>query len=153
MPPLTLGLNFFELWVLRLTCLARMRLYNQVSSECGGLFSVLEATGPPSAKQRLLSSMVPFELEALRCRMRYWASDAYGYLDELSLLLVKCKQQWREASQPEIKSVWKERGARTSLMIASQLIEMKVSLFGVIIAATYVLPGNHLCLKYAQIDQ
>jgi len=59
-----------------------------------------------------------------------------GYLDALSALLRKCKRKTKEASAitqvesevQEMKDMWKERGARVSLVLASQLVEMKVSL-------------------------
>lgn len=57
-----------------------------------------------------------------------------GYLDALSALLRKCKRKTKEASAitpvesevQEMKDMWKERGARVSLILASQLVEMKV---------------------------
>lgn len=57
-----------------------------------------------------------------------------GYLDALSALLRKCKRKTKEVSTitqvesevQEMKDMWKERGARVSLILASQLVEMKV---------------------------
>ncbi|KAJ3912107.1 hypothetical protein F5877DRAFT_93653 [Lentinula edodes] len=87
------------LWYLRLACLSRLRLFNQTSVECSNLFSVLNALG--------------------------W--DHMGYLDAHNALLRKCKLKARKApkSDPTINSMWKKRGARVSLIIASQLCEMR----------------------------
>ena len=50
-----------------------------------------------------------------------------GYLDVLSALLKKCRIKCRESgSDPTLVPMWKERGARVCLIIASQMIEMKV---------------------------
>jgi hypothetical protein len=51
-----------------------------------------------------------------------------GYLDTLNALLSKCRNNARSApSEDSITiSMWKERGARVCLIIASQMVEMKV---------------------------
>ncbi|KAJ4481836.1 hypothetical protein C8R41DRAFT_922182 [Lentinula lateritia] len=115
------------LWYLRLACLSRLRLFNQTSVECSNLFSVLNAVEAPEAKSWLFEKLLPFELEVMYVRLKYWAGDHMGYLDALNALLRKCKLKARKApkSDPTISSMWKERGARVSLIIASQLCEMK----------------------------
>jgi hypothetical protein len=50
-----------------------------------------------------------------------------GYLDALNVLLGKCRTKARLAkSDVATQAMWKERGARICLIIASQLVEMKV---------------------------
>jgi hypothetical protein len=71
--------------------------------------------------------LLPFELEVLQTRLKYWAGDSMGYLDALYALLMKCKIKSRQAkSEATISGMWKERGARVCLIIASQFLEMKV---------------------------
>ncbi|KAJ3770031.1 hypothetical protein FB446DRAFT_692775 [Lentinula raphanica] len=115
------------LWYLRLACLSRLRLFNQTSVECTNLFSVLNSVEPREAKIYLFDKLLPFELEVMYVRLRYWAGDHMGYLDALQVLLRKCQIKARRApkSDPTTSSMWKERGARVSLIIASQLCEMK----------------------------
>jgi hypothetical protein len=55
-----------------------------------------------------------------------------GYLDALSVLLKKCKRKAREARDTkegdlaqDVRDMWKERGSRVCLILASQLVEMK----------------------------
>ncbi|KAJ3799311.1 hypothetical protein GGU11DRAFT_815405 [Lentinula aff. detonsa] len=124
------------LWYLRLACLSRLRLFNQTSVECTNLFSVLNSVEPQEARAWLFSRLLPFELEVMYVRLRYWAGDHMGYLDALNALLRKCKLKARMAprSDPTTSAMWKERGARVILIIASQLCEMKE--FG---AATKIL--------------
>lgn len=90
--------------------------------------------------------MLPFELHVLRAKTKYWAGDHMGYLDELSSLLGWCRSMSKKAcvgitktspvarptkSKSKVKrdeeavGMWKERGARIILIMASQLIEMK----------------------------
>ncbi|KZT09985.1 uncharacterized protein LAESUDRAFT_722128 [Laetiporus sulphureus 93-53] len=117
-----------SLWYLRLSCLARLRLFNQTSAECTSLFTVLSNVKPQSARQWLFEKKVPFELEVLYARLRYWAGDHMGYLDALSVLLRDCKLKARKASEKSDtvgSGMWQERGARVCLIIASQLVEMK----------------------------
>lgn len=53
-----------------------------------------------------------------------------GFLDGLIAILKKCKSKAREAKTDiTTATMWKERGSRICLIIASQLIEMKVRLF------------------------
>ena len=53
-----------------------------------------------------------------------------GYLDALYVLLKKCRMKCRQSgNDPTLVPMWKERGARVCLIIASQLVEMKVRFF------------------------
>ena len=53
-----------------------------------------------------------------------------GYLDALYALLKKCRTKCRQSgNDPTLVPMWKERGARVCLIIASQLVEMKVRFF------------------------
>ena len=66
----------------------------------------------------------------MQTRLRYWAGDQMGYLDALYALLKKCKMKCRQSgNDPILVPMWKERGARVCLIIASQLVEMKVWFF------------------------
>ncbi|KAG6865157.1 hypothetical protein C0991_004767 [Blastosporella zonata] len=114
------------LWYLRLACLARLRLFNQTSAECTNLFVVLNAIEPLDAREWVFSRVLPFELEVMQARVKYWAGDHMGHLDALNALLRKCRSKARqEKTDPIAVSMWKERGARVCLIIASQLVEMK----------------------------
>ncbi|KAK7061051.1 hypothetical protein VNI00_000786 [Paramarasmius palmivorus] len=114
------------LWYLRLACLSRLRLFNQTSVECNNLFSVLNAVEPPETKAYLFDRLLPFELEVMYTRLKYWAGDHMSYLDSLYELLKKCRTKARTtASDDTTVAMWKERGARICLIIASQLMEMK----------------------------
>jgi trafficking protein particle complex subunit 12 len=62
----------------------------------------------------------------MQARLKYWAGDHMGYLDALNLLLKKCRSKARSASDEVNVGMWKERGARLCLIIASQMMEMKV---------------------------
>jgi len=121
-------IRVLDLWSLRLSSLARLRLYNQTSAECTNLFAVLNATEPPSARAYLFDRILPFELEVMHARLKYWAGDPMGYLDILYALLKKCKLQAKisktEGDDSSL-SMWLERAARMCLIIASQMIEMK----------------------------
>jgi len=117
--------HILELWYLRLSCLARLRLFNQTSSECQNLFSVLNHVEPPASREYLFDHVLPFELEMLYARIRYWAGDHLGYLDALMPLLTKCKRRARGSKDNLTVAMWKERGTRVTLTIASQLVEMK----------------------------
>ena len=106
-----------------------MRLFNQTTAECTNLFTVLHAIEAPEKRAFLFDRVLPFELEVLHAKTLYWAGDHMGYLDALALLLARCKTQAKNASRkhdPSGVAMWKERGARMCLIIASQLIEMKV---------------------------
>lgn len=128
-----------QLWYLRLACLSRLRLFNQTSVECTNLFSILNAIEPPESKTWLFDRILPFELEVMYARLKYWAGDHMGYLDALNGLLRKTRMKERKAARkvddtnskldPTTAAMWKERGARISLIIASQLVEMKVHIF------------------------
>lgn len=116
-----------QLWHLRLSCLARLRLFNQTSAECTNLFAVLNAIDPPDTREYVFERLLPFELEVMQTRLRYWAGDHMGYLDVLNALLKKCRMKCRQSgNDPTLVPMWKERGARVCLIIASQLVEMKV---------------------------
>ncbi|KAF5361976.1 hypothetical protein D9756_002342 [Leucocoprinus leucothites] len=125
--------NILDLWYLRLASLARLRLSNQTAAECTNLFAVLNAIEPVDHRVYVFEKILPFELEVMYARIKYWSGDHMGYLDALSALLRKCKRKAREAATiakteseaQEIKDMWKERGARISLILASQLVEMK----------------------------
>ena len=69
----------------------------------------------------------------MHARLKYWAGDHLGYLDALAPLLRKCKVRARAAAAAAVlgesgsaAAMWRERGTRVSLTIASQLVEMKV---------------------------
>jgi len=120
--------HILELWYLRLSSLARLRFFNQTSAECTGLFNVLNNVEPPAARIHLFENVLPFELEIMNARVRYWAGDHLGYLDALMPLLQKCKVHARRCTKEGndgAAKMWIERGTRTSLVIASQLVEMK----------------------------
>ncbi|KAH9913924.1 uncharacterized protein B0H18DRAFT_887605 [Fomitopsis serialis] len=117
-----------SLWYLRLSCLARLRLFNQTAAECTNLYAVLNGVEPASARDWLFEKKVPFELEVLHARLKYWTGDHMGYLDALAGLLGECKMRARAAdAKTDLMGagMWQERGARVCLIIASQLIEMK----------------------------
>ncbi|KAF7985156.1 hypothetical protein HWV62_7728 [Athelia sp. TMB] len=102
-----------SLWYLRLSSLARLRLYNQTSAEITNLFTVLNAISPPSARQWLFDRILPFELEVMQVRVKYWAGDHMGYLDGLNGLLKKCRAKARAARRDDVtRAMWQERGAR-----------------------------------------
>ncbi|KAG6891591.1 hypothetical protein C0992_002629 [Termitomyces sp. T32_za158] len=114
------------LWYLRLACLARLRLFNQTSVECNNLFVVLNAIEPQHTREWVFSRVLPFELEVINARVKYWAGDYMGHLDALNALLRKCRTKARQEQGNEVTvEMWKERGARVCLIIASQLVEMK----------------------------
>ncbi len=70
-----------------------------------------------------------------------------GYIDALTMLLKRCRMKGRAAAVAVTKAkqgghlaidesvvpMWKERGARVALILASQLVEMKVQNFIIII--------------------
>jgi len=63
----------------------------------------------------------------MHAKLKYWAGDHMSYLDALYALLKKCKAKGRLAKGDDtILAMWQERGARICLIIASQLMEMKV---------------------------
>ena len=108
-----------------------MRLFNQTAAECQNLFAVLHALEPPAARAYVRERVLPFELDVLHAKLKYWAGDHMAYLDALAALLARCKRKARAASARKdgpTEAMWTERGARVCLIIASQLIEMKVRL-------------------------
>ncbi|KAJ7116057.1 hypothetical protein C8R44DRAFT_675622 [Mycena epipterygia] len=114
------------LWYLRLSSLARLRLFNQTTAECTNLFALLTAIEPATTRAWLFDRILPFELEVMHARLKYWTGDHMGYLDALFALLRKCKNRSRRAKgETAAVAMWKERGARVCLIIASQLMEMK----------------------------
>ncbi|KAJ6581568.1 hypothetical protein B0H19DRAFT_930624 [Mycena capillaripes] len=114
------------LWYLRLASLARLRLFNQTTAECTNLFSLLNAIEPVTTRTWLFERILPFELEVMQARLQYWTGDHMAYLDSLYALLRKCKVRSRRAKGEAIAvAMWKERGARICLIIASQFMEMK----------------------------
>ncbi|KAG8971722.1 hypothetical protein FRB90_010413, partial [Tulasnella sp. 427] len=116
----------FDLWYLRLSSLVRLRLHNQASAECTNLFNVLFAIQPVMIQHYVLDTVLPFELEVMYARTKYWAGDPYGYLDELSVLISKCRKRCRAAQLGSAdEEMWKERAVRVGLIMASQLLEMK----------------------------
>ncbi|KAF8757851.1 kinetochore assembly [Rhizoctonia solani] len=110
-----------DLWSLRLTSLARMRLFNQATAECSNLYSVLNTISPPSVRRQI----VPYELDVFYARTIYWSGDLKGYLDELTRLIRLCKSMARRDEKPGSWGIWTERGMRTGMMVVTQLIEMQ----------------------------
>ncbi|KAI0289448.1 hypothetical protein BC826DRAFT_1031882, partial [Russula brevipes] len=119
---LSLVLN---LWSLRLSSLARLRLFNQASAEATNLFGALAGIAPPSAHAHVLEHLLPFELDVIHARVRYWAGDAHGYADALGALLRRCRRRARGARVDADRHMWSERGARVGLIAASHFIEIK----------------------------
>ena len=91
----------------------------------------------------------------LKAKVKYWSGDQMAYVDELTRLIMRCKVMSRKActgltvkvgttgvgasagegkgkkvkARDEVAiDMWKERGTRVCLILASQLIEMKVTL-------------------------
>lgn len=80
----------------------------------------------------------------MQTRLRYWAGDQMGYLDALYALLKKCRTKCRQSgNDPTLVPMWKERGARVCLIIASQLVEMKVRFLTFIAAMKHNLIYVH----------
>ena len=117
-----------QLWSLRLSSLARLRLFNQASAEATNLSNALGSISPPSARTHVLEHVLPFELDVIYARVRYWAGDAQGYTDALGALLRRCRRRARTARLDADRQMWIERAARVGLIAASQFIEIKVSL-------------------------
>lgn len=61
----------------------------------------------------------------MQARLKYWTGDHMSYLDALNVLLQQCRIRAKGAKDDITVSMWKERGARMCLIIASQLVEMK----------------------------
>lgn len=88
---------------------------------------MLNAIEPAESRAWVFERVLPFELEVMQARLKYWAGDHMGYLDALNALFRKCRTKARQAKgDTVISGMWKERGARMCLIIASQLMEMKV---------------------------
>ena len=115
-----------QLWSLRLSSLARLRLFNQTSAEATNLFSALASITPPTARAHVLEHVLPFELDVIHARVKYWADDPHGYTDALGTLLRRCRRRARSARLDADRQMWMERGARVGLIAASQFIETKV---------------------------
>jgi hypothetical protein len=81
---------------------------------------------PPSARAHVLEHVLPFELDVIHARVRYWAGDAHGYADALGALLRRCRRRARGARVDADRHMWIERGARVGLIAASHFIEIKV---------------------------
>lgn len=114
-----------NLWSLRLSSLARLRLFNQVSAEVANLFGALASIAPPAARTHVLQHVLPFELDVIHARVKYWAGDAHGYTDALGALLTRSRRRARAARLDADHQMWVERGARVALIAASQFIETK----------------------------
>ena len=104
-----------------------MRLFNQTSAETTNLFNALNAIEPPETRTYVFTRLLPFELEVMQARLKYWAGDHMGYLDALSALLKKCRTQCRQTrGDATLVPMWKERGARVALILATQMVDMQV---------------------------
>ncbi|PVG01913.1 hypothetical protein CPB86DRAFT_25683 [Serendipita vermifera] len=116
-----------ELWSLRLNSLARLRLYNQASAECTALFHAISAINPPESREYLLQELLPLDLELCRARLRYWTNDHTKYVDELMQIVKRCRAQAQKYNQQDEERThkWLDRAARVSVVLASQLVEMK----------------------------
>ncbi|TCD71852.1 hypothetical protein EIP91_003195 [Steccherinum ochraceum] len=68
----------------------------------------------------LRDNLLPFELEVLRAKAKYWDGDHMGYLDELRALLGRCKRMARRAGRGEAR-----KGGSGSGRDEGALIEMK----------------------------
>jgi hypothetical protein len=87
---------------------------------------VLTSIAPPSARTHVLEHVLPFELDVIYARVKYWAGDAHGYTDALGALLRRCRRRARIARNDADHQMWIERAARVGLIAASQFIEIKV---------------------------
>lgn len=88
---------------------------------------MLNGIEPVETRVYIFERILPFELEVMQTRLKYWTGDHMGYLDTLNALLKKCRTKCRQArGDATLVPMWKERGARVALMIASQMVEMKV---------------------------
>ncbi|PIL34726.1 hypothetical protein GSI_03507 [Ganoderma sinense ZZ0214-1] len=90
-------------------------------------FTVLHAVESPDSEARafLLDRELPFELDVLHAKLKYWTCDHMAYLDALAALLARCtgrgKARARKDGPTDSEAIWTERGARVCLFIASQL--------------------------------
>ena len=115
-----------QLWCIRLSSLARMRLFNQASAESANLWTVLGDIHTTGDRQDAINNSIPFELLLLRARAKVWANDSYGYLDELATLLRICKARAKQPAMLGNQDVWKDHACRISLLIAGQLLDFQV---------------------------
>ncbi|KAJ7879904.1 hypothetical protein B0H14DRAFT_2707812 [Mycena olivaceomarginata] len=94
---------------------------------CTNLFSLLNAIEPTSTAH---GSSNAFSRSSWKSCMRASSTgrgDHMAYIDALYALLRKCKVRSRRArGESTAVAMWKERGARICLIIASQFMEMKV---------------------------
>lgn len=90
------------------------------------LFGALASIAPPAARTHVLEHVLPFGLDVIQARVKYWAGDANGYTDALGVLLRRCRRRARAARLDADRQMWVERGARVGLIAASQFIETKV---------------------------
>jgi len=108
---------------------------------------VLNAIEPLDARTYVFERVLPFELEVMQTRLKYWAGDHMGYLDALNALLKKCRNKCRAAGDDAtLVPMWKERGARVALIVASQMVEMRVC--GITCLPRYFpnpIKGNDCC--------
>ena len=91
------------------------------------MFSALASLDPPSARAHVLEHVLPFELDVIHARVKYWAGDSHGYADALGVLLRRCRRRARSARLDADRQMWIERGARVGLIAASHFIEIKVN--------------------------
>jgi len=111
-----------------------MRLYNQAAVECANLWAALESQSSDNSALReyIFGTLVPFELLVFRAWTTHHAKDAYEYLDQLAALRMTCVNRALGAARAKLPTgdaeLWKERGSRIGLLIASQLLEMQVTL-------------------------
>jgi len=125
------SITILNLWYLRLTSLSRMRLYNQAAVECANLWAALESQSSDNSALReyIFGALVPFELLVFRAWTTHHAKDAYEYLDQLAALRKTCVNRALGAAKAKLPTgdaeLWKERGSRIGLLIASQLLEMQ----------------------------
>lgn len=120
--------RILELWSLRLNSLARLRLYNQTAAECSGLFTALSSVQPPESREYLIKELLPLDLELCRARLRYWANDQLGYIDALMHIIKRCRymaKRSHERAGISTSAKWLDKAARVSVVLASQLVEMK----------------------------
>jgi len=79
---LTLMSFFSQLWPLRLSSLARLRLCNQASAiRTTSLALSLPSSLPPC------EHVLPFDLDTIHAHVKYGASYAHGYADALGAFL------------------------------------------------------------------
>jgi len=83
-----------------------------------------------------MRELMPIDLELCRARLRYWAEDHIGYVDSLMEIFKRCKRNAKFTLNRDGKVAadqWLDKAARVSMVLASQLTEMKVDSHFVII--------------------